>query len=407
MHGPSSGSTGRVQGRECAGNAPEMGSAARRQARSNVFITSKWPTNTMSSVLENLRAAARSEANRGTSGVDVDPDGCRCGAPRLAGAPQPPRRRLVDGLAGHKPCCAKAKALHSTACMRLYRSTTPAAAPHYPSPAACMPEAQALRARRIGPVVPLKLGDGGRLKHDVAAKRLSIVAHAALRAQACMCWFVWVGGGGNVGVKGDYCQTQGMQVLLVTHLRGLCDTPNQPSSHPTTLPSPHLPQPPTRVRAVWDCGGLQRTLQVCLEPPLGDAGVDVVPGQRGIQSRICGGKGEGHRGLTVSAGSQAAGRQRFVAAAAAAESGAECCGGPTRQFSAVHPPLAAAALLAVARVTLRRGHSRVLRCAEWVRRPLPVGVCITTCMLHRVLQLLLTKQPQLQGRALLVAPLCC
>ena len=62
------------------------------------------------------------------------------------------------------------------------------------------PEAQALRARGVGAVVPFKLRDGRRLVDHVAAKAtagaaavlatllgslLFIVAHAALSADAC------------------------------------------------------------------------------------------------------------------------------------------------------------------------------------------------------------------------------
>lgn len=60
-----------------------------------------------------------------------------------------------------------------------------AAAPQQPQRSA--PEAQALRAHAVGPVVPLKLWDGRRLIHHVCSKGaiLLLAPHAALRAQVC------------------------------------------------------------------------------------------------------------------------------------------------------------------------------------------------------------------------------
>lgn len=75
--------------RNCPGAAPDTGSAARRAARSNVFIRSRWPTNTMSPVLANLRAQMQAPGQGHPAGACGYADGAR----------KAPKRRRQEGTA--------------------------------------------------------------------------------------------------------------------------------------------------------------------------------------------------------------------------------------------------------------------------------------------------------------------
>ena len=205
-------------------------------------------------------------------------------------------------------------------------------------PLACAPEAQALRLGGVGLVVALELGDGGRLEDHVLPK--VVAAHATARrggGQGCRSSGVHVHGiagapwsGCSRGERGccslqetmsggarqsDPAQsrrpgltTQSIDRCASSLARSPPPTPctgsggeRRPTAWPRQRPAPppapaHALRPPsspepsrtqTYTATNTTCTtGQGPPLEVCLEPPLADAGVDVVPGKRAVQPLV-------------------------------------------------------------------------------------------------------------------------